>query len=192
MAKRPVLNRPIEDDQPRVPRATPLKRNIDFDLLTDEDRERITKEAEAKIAERAKLEAEKAFYAKEVERLERDKYPEIFEEKCEITLNLADYAVCGTGAGGGGKGVSGIMLDGKVYLHGGHYTVPRSVYMVLREQEQASHRHEESLHAGDPYHTFYRRERALQAGVKNDPNSIQISARDGITVSGRPYTPANF
>lgn len=191
MAKKPILSRAIQDsaDKPQTPPRP--KRNVDFALLSDADKERLTKEAEEKIAERARLEAEKAFYAKEVERLEQVKYPEIFEEKCEIVLDLALYARCGGGTAG--NGFSGLMLDGKTYLHGGRYTVPRSVYLVLKEQEQAGHRHEASLHAGDPYQTSYRRERAQQGELKNDPNSIQISPHGGITAGGRPYAPStNF
>ncbi len=178
------MSRAISESEKPIPPKP--KRNIDYDLLSDEDKERITREAEGKIAERARLEAEKAFYVQEVERLERNKYPEIFEEKFQITLDLALYARCS-------GGVSGICLDGKTYLHGGSYTVPRSVYLVLKEQEQATQRHEASLHEGDPYHTFYRRERALQSGVKNDPNSVQVSARGGIVAGGKPYiTSTNF
>jgi hypothetical protein len=168
----------VEADKTVAPKP---KRNVDYDLLTDEDKARLTKEAEDKIGERAKLEAERAFYAKEVERLERVKYPEIFEEKLDIRLDLALYARIA-------NNLSGISLDGKHYLHGGLYTVPISVYRVLKEQEQATHRHEASLHEGDPYHTFYRRERALQANVKNDPASIQISSRGGVTAGGRPFS----
>lgn len=191
MTKKPILSRAIQESADKVPLPPKPKRNVDFALLSDDDKERLTAEAENKIAERARLEAEKAFYAKEVERLEQIKYPEIFEEKFDIVLDLALYARCGGGTSG--NGFSGIMLDGKTYLHGGRYTVPRSVYLVLKEQEQASHRHEASLHAGDPYQSFYRRERAQQGDLKNDPNSIQISARGGITAGGRPYTPTtNF
>jgi len=164
------INRPIvEVEKPVVPAK---KRAIEFDLLTEEDKIRIRGEAQAKIDERAKLAAERAYYEAQVEELERFRYPEIFEEKINITLDLALYAQY-------------ISLNGKQFHHGVSYTVPRSTYQTLKEQEQWTHRHEESLRSGDDYNSVYRRERALNT-VKNDPNSIQISGRGGVTAAGQP------
>lgn len=166
--------------KPRIPRQAPAsipvapkpKRVIEYDLLTDEDKVRIRAEAQAKIDERAKLEAEKAYLESQVEELERSRYPETFEEKFDITIDLALYA-------------QDISLNGKKYMHGATYTVPRSTYQTLREQEQWTHRHEQSLKSGDDYNNYYRRERALNT-VKADPNSIQLSGRGGATVGGQP------
>jgi hypothetical protein len=164
------MNRPISEAANPV--APKTKRAIEYDLLTEEDKIRIRGEARAKIDERAKLAAEKAYYEAQVEELERDRYPEIFEEKFDITLDLALFA-------------PDIALNGKRYYHGVKYTVPRSIYQVLKEQEQWTHRHAESLKSGDDYNTFYRRERALNT-VKNDPNAIQLSGRGGATAAGQP------
>jgi hypothetical protein len=164
------LNRPIvEVEKPVAPKT---KRAIEYDLLTEEDKTRIRAEAQAKIDERAKLAAEKAYYEAQVEELERSRYPEIFEEKFDITLDLALYAQF-------------VSLNGKRYYHGVKYTVPRSTYQTLKEQEQWTQRHEASLKSGDDYNTFYRRERALNT-VKNDPNAIQLSGRGGATAAGQP------
>ena len=63
------LNRPIvEVEKPVAPKT---KRAIEYDLLTEEDKTRIRAEAQAKIDERAKLAAEKAYYEAQVEELER-------------------------------------------------------------------------------------------------------------------------
>lgn len=168
---RPKMSRAISEvEKPAVQKT---KRNIEYDLLTDEDKARIRAEAQAKIDERAKLAAEKAYYEAQVEELERSRYPEIFEETFDITLDLALYAQY-------------ISLNGKQFLHGVTYrNVPRSVYQVLKEQEQWTHRHEQSLKSGSDYNTFYRRERALST-IKNDPNAIQMSGRGGVTAGGQP------
>src|SRR5271166_5646538 len=164
------INRPItEVAKPVVQKA---KRTIEYDLLTDEDKDRLRAEAKSKVDERAKLAAERAYYDGQVEELERSRYPEIFEEKIDIIVDLALYAQY-------------ISLNGKKFMHGVKYTVPRSTYQVLKEQEQWTHRHEAALKSGDDYNTFYRRERA-QTASKNDPNSIQVSERGGVTAAGQP------
>ena len=120
--------------RPRIPRQAPAsipvvskpKRVIEYDLLTEEDKTRLRAEAQAKIDERAKLAAEQAYLESQVEELERSRYPEIFEEKIDITIDLALCA-------------QDISINGKKYMHGATYTVPRSVYQTLKEQEQWTH-----------------------------------------------------
>ena len=142
MARIPTRNSPIN----RSTLFGPPEPEGDTTILTDTERDALTAKARARVEAKAKHAAEEAFLKAEEERLEREAHPQAFEEMREIRLNLAMYAQF-------------ITIDSRRYYHGMLYTVPKSLYDVLKEQEQRSHRHEAEIKSGDEYSKSYRRER---------------------------------
>jgi len=135
----------------KAPPSDATQREIEA-LLTPEEREKLTEQARAKIQARDRLDAEEAFLAAEMERLDREAHPDKIEEMREITLDLALYA-------------DRIILDGKVYFHGQRYTVTKPVYDVMREIMARTYRHDDEIHSGSPGDDFYRKSRAMSLNM---------------------------
>ena len=130
-----------------VPKAHEPKRAVDVDaLLTPEKKAEISAKAKMKVEARDILDAEEAFLKSEMERVERERHPEVFVEMREIRLDLALFA-------------DRVTLDGKVYYAGELYTVPKPVYDVLKEFERNTYRHDEEIKSGNTNDAFYRKER---------------------------------
>lgn len=146
--------------RPTPPKAPAPVREPDYSLLDDKTVADLRAKAEAKVLARRKVEAEEAFLATEMEKIERDLYPAEVQEMRDIVLDLALYA-------------DRVTLDGRVFYHGVHYTVPKPVYDVLKECEANSRRHDEEIH-GDPDSNFYRQDR----------NRYKVSARTGAPAPG--------
>src|SRR5579859_5840757 len=139
MAKSPAPSTP-------KPHAAP-PRDIDVaKLLTEEQRAEIRRKAEIKIKARDIADAEELYLKQEMERLDKERHPEIFPEMRTIRLDLALYA-------------DRVILDGRTYFAGEEYTVPKAVYDVLLECGQATFRHDDEIKSGDTNDAFYRRQR---------------------------------
>ena len=149
--------------RPAAPKAEGAVRKYDFEsVLTDEERKALREKAVAKVTARDKLDAEEAYLKAEMDRLEREKHPEILEEMREVRLNLAPYA-------------DRVILDGRTYFHGELYTVPKRVYDVMMDAQQATWRHDAEIKSGNENDAFYRRERNAQLNWKTG----QVSAANG-------------
>ena len=144
MAKKPTI-------RPVAPPARVLPREVDMSVLTPERIAEITAKAEAKHKARQLLDAEEAFLEKELARLEKIAHPETQHEMIDVRIDLALYA-------------DKIMLDGKQYFHGELYTVPRPVYEVIMEVQQATRRHDAEIH-GDTGADYYRKTRAMSVNM---------------------------
>lgn len=130
-----------------IPKAHEPVREVDIDLLLSADEQKVIREkARAKIQARDKLDAEEALLKREMDKLDRDAHPEVFEEMREIRFDPALY-------------VDRAILDGKQYFANELYTVPKRVYDVLKEMERNSHRHDAEIHNGSTSDAFYRKER---------------------------------
>lgn len=137
------FSRPLTKSESGAPRFD-LPKNADFSLLTEVEKEEITRQARAKVEARAKADATEAFLQAEMKRLRDAQDPD--EEERSVRIDVALYA-------------DGIYLDGKVYKHGEIHTVKKRVYDVLMEQMQRTMRHEDEIRSGDEYNKFYKRER---------------------------------
>ena len=132
-----------------IPKAHEPKRVVDFDILSDVEKDAIRQKAVAKVQARNKLDAEEAFLKAEMERHERETHPEVFPEMREIRIDLALFA-------------DRIILDGKQYFAGELYTVPKPVFDVIKELERNTYRHEEEIRSGNTNDAFYRKERGTR------------------------------
>jgi hypothetical protein len=145
-----------------VPKAHEPQRALDFDaLLTPEKQAEIRAKAKAKIAARDILDAEEAFLKAEMEKADKAAHPEAFVEMREIRIDLALFA-------------DRIVLDGKHYMAGELYVVPKPVYDVMKEMERNTYRHDEEIKSGHSNDAFYRKERGTKlnwqtGGVSNAP-----------------------
>lgn len=163
MPRHPKVSRAIQ--QPVQAEAPEPVRNPDFSLLNDETKERLRKDAAAKIEAREIAAAEKAFLEAEIARLDKERHPEVHEPEEEITLDgLALYC-------------DRITIDGKVYAFGRSYTVKKSLADVFREVMARTRRHEAEIRSGDNYSNFYNKMR------NGDLNSKQFGVGKQLSVS---------
>lgn len=172
LGRPPKLNRPIRD--PDFPnRADPPRQPVNFDLLTEEDRARIRADAEARVTAREKERAEEAYLELQELKVRKERNPEAFEEEVDYIPDLAIYCS------------DGLRVDGRVYEHGRTYRVKASVAASLREMAQRTHRHEAEVQSGDPYNSFYSRQRYKD--MEAQTAYANISAKNGITThNGAP------
>jgi len=156
------ISRPIKD----VSAPTEPKRKLDIDsLLTPETKARLKAEAEAKIKAREIAAAEEEYLQQQLNEFDRKRHPEIVEEMREIHLDLPPY-------------MDRIVLDGKHYMHGGTYTVRKSVFDVMRDITWGAFKHDDEVNNRRNTNA-YRQERQLR-----------MSAVSGELVdsAGRPTT----
>jgi len=130
-----------------------LPASLDIEkLLSSEEREKITREAKAKIDARDKLDAEEAFLNAELARLDGEAHPEKVEEMRDVVIDLALYA-------------DRIILDGVVYFHGSRYKVRKSQYDVIQEIMDRTRRHDDEIHSGEPGDDYYRKSRQMKVNM---------------------------
>jgi hypothetical protein len=118
-------------DKPTVtkgPRKPPVR--IDFELLTAEDKLRIQEEVLAQARDEQKAAALEAYRKVALEEARREEGLE--EEMISFVLDLAEFA-------------DRLTIDGKIFFHGRHYTVPRSVYQVLTDMAFKTHQHQHEI-----------------------------------------------
>jgi hypothetical protein len=113
---------------PKGPRKPPAR--IDFDLLTAEDKLRIQEEVLAQARAEQKAAALEAYRKVALEEARREEGLE--EEMISFVLDLAEFA-------------DRLTIDGKIFFHGRHYTVPRSVYQVLTDMAYKTHQHQHEI-----------------------------------------------
>lgn len=153
------VNRPIRDVAPpaRVP-----ERKIDIEkLLTPEKKAELRKQAEAKIMAREIAAAEEEYLAQQMDVADKARHPEIVEEYRELRLELPPY-------------MDRIILDGRHYMHGGIYSVPKRVYDVMRDITWKAFRHDDEVN-NRLNSNAYRRERELRMNASTG----NIVDRDG-------------
>jgi hypothetical protein len=154
------VSRPIN----RVVTGAQPKKKLDFDkLLTPEKMKEIRLQAEAKIHAREVADAEEQYLQQQMDEYERKLHPEIVQEMRDITLDLPPY-------------MDRIILDGRVFMQSGRYTVTKNVFDVMREITWAAFRHDDEVN-NRRNSNAYRQERQLR-----------MSAQDGSIVdsTGRP------
>lgn len=140
-----------------LPPLEPAKstRDLDIDaLLTPEEQEAIREKALIKIRARDKLDAEEKLLKQEMERLDKALHPEAFVEMKEIVIDTAMFA-------------NKITLDGRQFLAGERYTVPKPVYDVLKELECNTYRHEDQIRSGNSNDAYYRKERNVRLNAQS-------------------------
>ncbi len=168
MAKHPThpkLSRAIQ--QPVQAMAPDPVRIPDFSLLDEETKARLRQDAAAKIDAREIARAEQAFLEAEIERLDKERHPEVHEPEEDIALDgLALYA-------------DRIIINGKAYVWGRTYRVRKSLADVFREIMQRSQRHEAEIQSGDNYTTFYNKLRQGSGFSKQFGVGKQISVSSG-------------
>jgi hypothetical protein len=143
-----LLNKPTREFEQLPPNTRDPDPN--FDLLSEEEKEEIRKDAAAKVDAAEKDRAWQAFLEAETKRLEKTLHPEAHEEEKEIEIDLAIYA-------------PEILLDGKRYLYGRKYTVRKSVYDALNEIMYRTHKHYRETHR-DPARALMESEQAIAKG----------------------------
>ena len=103
---------------------------VDQSLLTDVDREELTKQARASVLETLTQEARDQFFAEQKEKARREKIPE--DQHVHVTIDMAPF-------------LRHIMIDGTQYFHGYTYEVPWKRAAVLYEQMQRSWHHQDEI-----------------------------------------------
>lgn len=159
--KTPLLSKP--EGQRFVPEPAVLEPAPNFDLLSEETKEELRKQARAKVEADEIDRASEAFKAAEIERLEREAHPEAFEEEREITIDVALYA-------------DRVILDGRTYMFGRTYTVKKRVYDSLMDIMARTHRHYADTHR-DPMRAM--QEAAQQIAKGGDPGRATLNASTG-------------
>jgi hypothetical protein len=122
---------------------------LDIDsLLTPEKKAQLKQEAEDKILAREIAAAEAEYLQKMTDELDRARHPEIVEEYREISLDLPPF-------------MDRVVLDGRHYMHGGRYTVPKRVFDVMREVTWNAFKHDDEVN-NRRNSNAYRQERELR------------------------------
>ena len=168
------FNKPIRD--PDIPRRAPPREPVNFDLLTEDDKVRLLAEAEARVAKREKERAEDAYLELQELKIAKRTNPESFQEDRTITIDLALYA-------------DDVNIDGRRYEKGRTYTVTKSVYDTLVEVAQRTFRHEHEIKSGDPYNSYYTRQRFRNMAEATTPYA-SVSPTSGVQMHNS--APARF
>lgn len=146
--RRPEFNHPEKHRD--IPIVEPREPPPNFDLLSDELKDKLREDAKVKVEARERARAIDAFLDSEVERLERASVPGLHEEMRDITIDLA-------------LGNDQIILDGKWYMYGRSYKVRQSVYAALKDIIQYTHRHYAQTH-NNPEEAAMRASQAIAKG----------------------------
>lgn len=99
-------------------------------LLSKEDREELTKQAQKSVAEEMTQDARDAYFAEQVAAARRAEIPA--DQMVQVTIDTAPY-------------VPFIMLDMVQFYNGYTYEVPRKQACVLWEQMQRSWHHQDEI-----------------------------------------------
>jgi hypothetical protein len=158
--RRPEFNHPDKRREPEV--RDPREPAPNFDLLSEETKERLREDAKVKVEARERARAMDAFLAAEVERIERATVPDAHEEEREVEIDLAIYA-------------DRIIVDGRVFMHGRRYTVKKSLYDSLMDIQAQTWKHYRNTHH-DPNEAS---QRAAQAIAKGGTSYATINAASG-------------
>ena len=168
MAKHPThpkLSRAIQ--QPVQATAPEPTRIPDFSLLSEEKKEELRTEAQLRIKAREEARAIEAFLQAEIDRLDKERHPEVHEPEEDIDISsLALYA-------------DKIVVNGKPYAWNQIHRVKKSLADVFREIVQRSQRHEAEIQSGDNYTTFYNKLRGNADFSKQFGVGKRISAASG-------------
>lgn len=118
-----------DDKKPAVTKGPQKKfaAKPDFDLLSAEDKVRLTEDAVAKARAERKIAAEEEYKRVALEEARREEGLE--EEIVGFTLDLAEFA-------------DRLTIDGAIYFHGRWYEVPYSKYKTLIEMAYRTHCHQ--------------------------------------------------
>jgi hypothetical protein len=135
----------------------PGKIKTDLALLSDVEREELTKQAESALNDERKQQASTEFFDKELERLRRSHIPD--EQYINVTIDAAPY-------------IPFFMIDGMQFYCGYTYEVTRKQAAVLEEQMQRSWLHQNEIDGRSRF-TSYRRERADQIGRAQEGTSTR-------------------
>lgn len=126
---------PTKDPAPKA--AKPF---ADMSLLEPSEQLSIREQAEKQVADEAAEIARKTLLEQEVEAArERRGLKGVKEEICAITIDLPAFAAA-------------IVINGTHYIHGFSYNVPRSLYVDIKSQMQASWRHEQEIGGANREH----------------------------------------
>ena len=157
-------NRP-EDSRIYADPAPERRPNIDFSILTEEEREAITAEAKRLVDERERKRTVEAYLKAEEERLELEAHPEIEEEKREILVDLPEFS-------------DAIRLDGKVSPHGWRGEVQVSKYATMQEIMYRARCHDDEVSG--------RNERARTWRRSLHSRGTEISGANGVSHGNAP------
>ncbi|HXO11934.1 MAG TPA: hypothetical protein VN871_06185 [Mycobacterium sp.] len=120
----------------------------DPSLLSDVERQELTKSAQKAVDEDRKQTASDEFFKKEQDRLRRRHIPA--EEYVNIVIDSAPY-------------VPNFMIDGEQFFNGYEYRVTRAQAAVLCEQMQRSWQHQDEVDGRSRF-APYRRAQGMHIG----------------------------
>jgi hypothetical protein len=121
---------------------------VDPSLLSDVEKQELTKSAQKAVDEDRKQVASDEFFKKEQDRLRRRHIPA--EEYVNIVIDSAPY-------------VPHFMLDGVQFFNGFEYKVTRAQAAVLTEQMQRSWMHQDEIDGRSRF-SPYRRSQGMRIG----------------------------
>jgi hypothetical protein len=144
----------------------PVDLPADPSILSDVEREELTKSAAKAVAEDVKQAASDEFFKQETTRLRRKHVPA--EEYVNIVIDSAPY-------------VPFFMLDGVQFFNGYEYQVTRSQSAVLTEQMQRSWQHQDEIDGRSRF-APYRRAQGMRIG-ETHAGTVTRGLGDGGTIN---------
>lgn len=165
MAKGPTVKGPLEG-----------KADVDFKLLTADERAALDAQAEQSLLDEMKQQTRDEYYAQKMKSLRQAKIPA--ERMTQIHIAAAPY-------------VPFFMIDGERFYHGYTYKVRVSQALVLLEQMQRSWWHQDEID-GRRKSTQYRSPADMRIGLSQvgapthgfAGNTIHAEIGDGDRVTG--------
>ena len=132
-------------------------------LLTEKEVEALRARAAKTLFDEKKKRAEDVLYAEMLNDARREagmlSGDEVKDEPVSITVDVAEYTYC-------------VSVNGRQYVHGETYTVPRHVADTIREIMFRSHAHQTEVDGKDPFYAL-RQPRGTHLsgkyGVRNAP-----------------------
>lgn len=103
---------------------------IDFTLLSQEEKDKLRKQAKDRVRADQIKAAQEAYFARMLEEETRALDPE--QEEVEFQLDLPNFAKC-------------VMINGVQYLHGGIYTTTRGRYDTIIDIVAQAWRHDTAI-----------------------------------------------
>lgn len=132
---------------------------VDMSLLTEEARQRILDDVQKDVQEEAIAAAEEAFREEALTKARRRKG--LDEEMVQVRIDLPEYA-------------DRLTIDGRIYMHNGTYTLPKSAADGVAEMQSRAWGHQREIEGKPRFNPRPNNARISPAGVVNSSNLVRV------------------